>query len=68
MRNEIAKVKKPKLNISPSVMPSGRLWPLPATDDERTMGNSGQIQGASIVTRPDKNAKPSRKIILSILQ
>lgn len=42
----------------PSVIPKGLLCPpFPATDEERTIGNNGHIQGARMVTRPDRKAK-----------
>ena len=43
----------------PSVSPSGLRRP-PNDDDDRTIGSRGQIQGAAIVTNPERNAKNSR--------
>jgi len=55
-----------KLSIMPSVIPSGRRCPpFPATDEDKTIGKSGQIHGARIVTRPDKNAK-SKSIMINV--
>lgn len=60
----IASVKNVKLTIIPSVTPSGLLWLLPVAEAERTIGNSGQMHGAKIVTSPARNANPKSKIIL----
>ncbi len=43
----------------PKVTPSGFLCP-PVTVDERTIGKSGHIHGAKIVTRPEIKAKIKR--------
>ena len=48
-----------KLVITPSVIPNGRLFPLPE-DADKTIGNNGQMHGAKIVTSPAKNAKKRR--------
>ena len=58
----MVKVKIPKLRIIPKVIPSGFLWP-PEAVEERTIGRIGQMQGAKIVTNPDKNANKSKIII-----
>jgi len=57
-------VKRAKLKIIPSVIPSGLCRPFPLSVEERTMGNNGQMHGARIVTNPERNAKPSKSIIL----
>lgn len=55
-RYERDKVKKPKLNIIPSVIPRDLLLP-PVLDAESTIGSNGQTQGARIVSSPEINAK-----------
>jgi hypothetical protein len=56
-------VKKVKLKAIPSVTPRG--FDLPPKDaDEKTIGRSGQIQGAKIVSNPEKNAKKSKIIMV----
>lgn len=62
-RKETESVNTVKLSITPRVMPKGRWCPFPAMDDESTIGKTGQIHGASIVTNPAKNENPSNKII-----
>jgi len=65
IRYEIERVKIVKLSMIPRVIPRGLLCPpLPATLVERTMGRRGQMQGARIVTRPDKNANVNKIIII----
>ncbi len=54
-----------KESIIPKVMPSGLAWVFPAAEEESTIGNSGQIHGAKIVTSPARKAKPKSKIINS---
>jgi hypothetical protein len=61
---EIDNVKNAKLKTMPSVMPSGLRCPSAATDDERTIGKIGQMQGARVVTSPARNANPSSVIIV----
>lgn len=51
-------VKKTKLTAKPVTKPRGFFLP-PATPEESTIGKIGQIQGAKIVTIPDKNVKKS---------
>ena len=53
------KVKIEKLNMIPNVIPSDFLCP-PVTDEDKIIGNNGQIHGARIVTKPDRNAKKRR--------
>ncbi len=53
-----------KLIKVPKVTPNGLLHPPVAVEDS-TIGRSGQIQGAKIVTSPDTNAKESKIIIVS---
>ena len=52
----MVRVKKAKLVTIPKVIPNGLDFP-PAVVDERTIGKSGQMQGARIVTNPEINAK-----------
>jgi hypothetical protein len=59
---EMVRVKKVKLSIIPNVIPSGFFFP-PVADEERTIGKSGQIQGARIVMRPEMKAKNKRMSI-----
>lgn len=55
-----------KLSIIPRTIPNGRLCPPPpAIDEERIIGKSGQIHGASIVTNPDRKAKPSSRNMIN---
>jgi len=56
------RVKKAKLEIIPIVIPKGFALP-PTADEDNTMGKSGQIHGAAIVTKPDKKAKTNRRSI-----
>lgn len=49
-------VSSPNVVSIPSVIPKDLDFP-PLSEVERTMGRRGQIQGASIVTNPDANAK-----------
>ena len=49
-------VKRAKLIIIPKVIPNGFFLAV-VMDEERTIGKSGQIQGAKIVTKPDTKAK-----------
>ena len=58
-----ARVKKAKLIQTPKVIPRGFFLP-PVADADRTIGRSGQIQGAAIVTRPEIKAKISKMSIL----
>ena len=60
---ERVSVKKAKLEIIPKVIPNGFLCP-PCVLDDRIIGSKGQIQGAAIVTNPDKKAKTNSTIIL----
>ncbi len=55
-------VKTAKLEIIPSVIPSGFRLP-PDVVEERMIGNNGQIHGAKIVISPETNAKNKRIII-----
>ena len=52
-------VKRAKLIIIPKVIPNGFLFSL-VTVDERMIGKRGQMQGASIVTKPEMKAKNKR--------
>ena len=54
-----AKVKKAKLIITPIVIPRGFFLP-PVAEADKTIGKSGQIQGAAIVTSPEIKANISR--------
>ncbi len=60
----MVRVNTVKLAITPKVIPNGLLFPLPVTDEDRIMGNNGQIQGARIVTKPDINANSNNKIMM----
>jgi hypothetical protein len=63
-RNEANKVKKVKLIIIPKTIPRGRLCPsCPASEEERTIGSTGQIQGARIVVTPEIKENRSNTII-----
>ena len=55
-----------KLIIMPSVTPSGRRLP-PVAAEERTMGRIGQMQGAAMVTSPDKKANSSKIVIIFLV-
>ncbi len=55
-------MKSAKLIIIPKVIPKGFRFS-PVEEDERMIGRRGQMQGAKIVTNPDKNAKVKRIII-----
>ena len=57
------RVNSAKLNIIPSVIPSGFLCP-PVALADKTMGKSGQIHGAKIVTSPERKAKNKRAVIV----
>jgi len=48
--------------MMPSEIPKGFPFP-PVADADNTIGRSGQIQGAAIVTSPERNAKRRRIII-----
>jgi len=58
------RVRIEKLMTTPKVTPSGRRCP-PVADEDRTIGRMGHIQGAAIVTRPDKNANNNSVVISS---
>ena len=60
---EITKVNMPKLMSIPSVIASGLFLLCPAIEEDKTIGNSGQMHGARIVTSPDIKANPSSKPI-----
>lgn len=45
-----------KLTMIPRVIPSGLRFP-PVDEAERTIGNSGQIHGAKMVTSPEIKEK-----------
>ena len=55
-----------KLMMIPRVTPRGRLFP-PVAADDKTMGKMGQIQGAAIVTSPDKKANSSKIVIIFLV-
>jgi len=62
IREERKSVRRPKLRIMPSVIPKGFLCP-PVVVLDRMRGSSGQIQGAAMVTSPERNAKRNRSIM-----
>ena len=63
-RVDMDKVNMEKLDTTPRVMPSDRRCPpFSATEDERTIGRTGQMHGARIVTNPAKYANSSKEII-----
>ena len=62
----MVRVNRAKLIMIPSVIPNGFLLAV-VTEDERTIGKSGQMQGARIVTNPDKKAKKSNISMLYVL-
>jgi len=57
-RKETARVRNAKESATPAVIPSGRRLEWDWVTSARTMGNSGQIQGAKIVKRPEMKATP----------
>jgi len=59
---ERANVNKVKLKINPVTIPTGLLFP--PTVPERMIGSTGRMQGDSIVTIPDINAKKASIIII----
>lgn len=63
-RVERKSVKKVKLAINPVTTPKGLLFPLSIPPD-RTMGNTGNMQGERMVTNPAMKAKIIRIIILN---
>ena len=65
-RVERKRVKKVKLRINPTTIPSGRDLPIsfPPMLDESTIGSTGKMQGESIVTIPARNANAVSKSIL----
>lgn len=65
---EIASVKMVKLVIIPSVTPRGLNRPFPAIVLDNTIGSSGQIHGAKIVTSPERKAKTINKSIRLLYQ
>ena len=66
-RYETERVKIVKLSMTPRVIPSGLWCPLfPAIEEDRTIGSTGQIHGAKIVTKPAENEKKSNKIIRNL--
>jgi hypothetical protein len=60
---EMVSVKNAKLIIIPRTIPSGLLWLFPATDEDKIMGNTGQMHGARMVMTPDKNENKSKSTI-----
>ena len=60
---ERKRVKKVKLSTKPVTIPSGLLFP-PVSELERTIGNTGRIQGEKIVMIPLKKANKTRIIIV----
>ena len=58
-RKEMLRVNSPNDNTIPSDNPRDLLWLtfLPAIEDDNTIGRSGQMQGAKIVTNPEIKAK-----------
>ncbi len=64
INQEIESVKKAKLSINPRVTPKGRQCPLLWEEEAKIIGNKGQIQGANMVTNPERNAKKN-SIIMS---
>lgn len=56
-------VKKVKLKTKPVTIPNGRDLPkfLPAREEDKTIGNSGKIQGESTVTNPARKANSKSK-------
>ena len=62
---ESAKVKKAKLVTIPRETPKGRALP-PAAVAERTIGNKGQMHGATMVRSPEmKEIKRSITIVIN---
>ena len=54
-----------KLKMTPIVIPNGLLWSFfPAIDEDSTIGSTGQMQGARIVTKPAKNENSSNNILI----
>ena len=49
--------------MMPKVTPRGLAFP-PVDDEDKTIGNNGQIQGAKIVIKPEIKAKESSINIL----
>lgn len=58
------KVKKVRLTIKPITTPKGLLFPLSIPPDN-IIGNTGNIQGERMVTKPAMKAKRIRIIILN---
>jgi len=61
----IVSVNIEKLVTTPIVIPSGLLCP-PVAAEDKTIGRIGQIQGAAIVTSPERNAKSNSMIIFNM--
>lgn len=58
----MVRVKIEKLVMTPSVIPKDLDLP-PVADEDKTIGRRGQMQGARIVTKPDKKEKMNNKIM-----
>ena len=61
-------MKKAKLITIPRVIPKGRLWLWPAIEDDKTIGRTGQMQGAKIVTSPDRNANINKSATINYIK
>lgn len=63
-KEEMVRVKSANEIMIPSVMPKDFALLPPTADEDKTIGSSGQMQGAKIVTSPEMKAKRRRRIII----